>query len=199
MTTIRRILILISLTATVVAGASGPAWAEYTDSAKVSTTIATTTVAAPASMSITNSCTTSTTIEKRTVYTDPTTGVQTQTAYSSTTTYATSASNVQSSTSSTAAGPGLNETTTTTTTKNTMLSVSVSWPASASRGVSGYLVNAHLYDGSTYPMVQNAAGVLSTSQTVDADNLNLQPRLSVTTLTSYGWTAQSAISGYITC
>ena len=41
--------------------------------------------------------------------------------------------------------------------------------------------------------------ILSTSQTVDADNLAYQPRLSVTTLTSYGWTAQSAISGYISC
>jgi len=199
MTAIRRILILIVLTAAVIAGASVPAWAAFGDSVGVSTTITTITVAAPASVTITDSCTTSTTVEKRTVRTDPVTGVQTQTAYSSTTTTAASASNVQSSTSSTAAGPGLYETTTTTTTKNTMLSVSVSWWASASRGVSGYLVNAHLSDGSAFPMAQNGPGALSTSQTVDADNLAYQPRLSVTTLTSYGWTAQSAISGYISC
>jgi hypothetical protein len=132
------------------------------------------------------------------VRTDPITGVQTQTAYSSTTTYATSASNVQSSTTSTAAGPGQYETTTTTT-KNTDLSVTASWTASGSRGVNGYLVNAHLSDGSIFPTTQTAAGTLSTSQTVDADNLVYQPRLSVTALTSYGWTAQSAISGYISC
>ena len=199
MTAIRRILILISLTAAVVTGASVPAWAAYNDSVKVSPTIVTTTVAAPASLTINDSCTTSTTVEKRTVSTNPGTGVQTQTAYSSTTTYAASASNVQGTTVTTVAGPGPLETTTTTTTKDTMLTVSASWPASASRGVNGYLVTAHLSDGTTYPMTQTAVGTLSTSQTVDADNLAYQPRLSVTTLTSYGWTAQSAISGYISC
>jgi uncharacterized membrane protein len=199
MTAIRRILILIVLTTAVIAGASVPAWAAFDDSVKVSTTITTTTVAAPASLTITDSCTTSTTVERRTVRTDPVTGVQTQTAYSSTTTYAATTSNVQGTTTSTVAGPGPNETTTTTTTKNTTLAVSVSWPASGSRGVSGYLVTAHLNNATDYPMAQTAPGTLSTSQTVDADNLAYQPRLSVTTLTNYGWTAQSAISGYISC
>ena len=97
------------------------------------------------------------------------------------------------------AGPGPNEVTTTTTTKNTMLSVSVSWTASGSRGVNGYLVNAHLSDGTVYAMAQTAVGTLSTSQTVDADNLVYQPRLSVTTLTSYGWTTRSVLTGYVTC
>ena len=196
---IRRASVLLGLTAAVILGASLPASADYSDLVGVNTAVGTLTVAAPASLTINDSCTTATTVERRTVRTDPVTGVQTQTAYSSTTTTAASATNVQSSTSSSAAGPGLYETTTTTTTKNTMLTVTASWPASGTRGVSGYVVNAHLYDGSTFPMVQNAAGVLFTSQTVDADNLNLQPRLSVTTLTSYGWTAQSAISGYISC
>jgi hypothetical protein len=199
MNSIRRILILSVLTVAVIVGASVPAWATYADSVKISTTIATTTVAAPAWLAITDSCATTTTVERRTVYTNPTTGVQTQTGYSSTTTTAASSSNVQSYTSTTAAGPGANETTTTTTTKNTMLSVSASWPASASRGVNGYLVMAHLSDGTGYPMAQTAVGTLSTSQTVDADNLAYQPRLSVSTLTSYGWTAQSAVSGYISC
>ena len=199
MFTIRRMLTVVGLTGAVVTGATVPAWAAFSDSMTVSTTIATTTVAAPAWLAVNDSCTTSTTVEKRTVRTDPTTGVQTQTAYSSTTTSAASTSNVQGTTTSTAAGPGLYETTTTTTTKNTMLSVTASWPGSGSRGVNGYLVNAHLSDGSIFPMTQTAAGTLSTSQTVDADNLAYQPRLSVTTLTSYGWTAQSAVSGYISC
>jgi hypothetical protein len=163
----------------------------------VSTTLVTTTVVAPAWVSVNDSCTTTTTVVRRTVRTDPVTGVQTQTPYSSTSANAASSSNVQSSTTTTAAGPGLNETTTTTTTKNTMLTVSASWGASGSRGVNGYLVTAHLGDGSSFPMAQTTA--LSTSDTVDADALVYQPRLSVTTLTSYGWTAQSAISGIISC
>ena len=78
-------------------------------------------------------------------------------------------------------------------------SLPASWTASASRGLSGYLVKAHLNDGTVYPMAQTVAGTLSTSQSVDAGNLVYQPRLSVTTLTSYGWTAQSALTGYVSC
>ena len=199
MTAIGRIVVLVLITAGVIGGANVPAWAAFGDTVKLTTTITSITVAAPATVTVNDSCTTSTTVERWTVYTDPSTGVQTQTAYSSTTTYATSASNVQSTATSSVAGPGLNEVTTTTTTKNTMLSVPASWPASASRGVSGYLVNAHLSDGTTYPMTQTPAGTLSTSQTVDADNLAYQPRLSVTTLTSYGWTAESAKSAVLAC
>jgi hypothetical protein len=199
MTATRRILALGLLTVAVILGASLPASAAFADAVTVTTTVATTAVAAPATVTVNNSCTTSTTVVRRTVYTDPSTGVQAETAYSSTTTYATSTTNVQGTTSSSVAGPGLNETTTTTTTKNTDLSVTASWSASASRGVSGYVVNAHLADGSVYPMAQNAAGVLSTSAVVDADNLAYQPRLSVTTLTSYGWTSQSPLTGYISC
>ena len=199
MNAIRRILILSVLTVAVIAGASVPASATFADSATVSTAIVTTTVAAPAWLTINDSCTTATSVVRRTVYTNPGTGEQIQTAYSSSTTYATSTSNVQGTTTSTVAGPGPNETTTTTTTKDTTLSVSASWPASGSRGVSGYLVTAHLSDGTLYPMAQTAAGTLSTNQTVDADSLAYQPRLSVTTLTSYGWSAQSALTGYVTC
>jgi hypothetical protein len=199
MTAIRRILILIVLTVSVIAGASVPAWAAFGDTVKLTTTIASTTVAAPATVTVNDSCTTTTTVVQQTVNTNPGTGAQTVTAYSSTTTYATSSSNVQGTTTSSVAGPGPNEVTTTTTTKNTMLTVSASWTASGSRGVNGYLVNAHLSDGTVYAMAQTAAGTLSTSQTVDADNLAYQPRLSVTTLTSYGWTAQSALTGYVSC
>jgi hypothetical protein len=199
MTAIRRSLTLLLLTVAVIAGAGVPAWADFGDTVAITTTVPTLTVAAPATVTVNDSCTTATTVVKRTVYTNPSTGVQTQTAYSSTTTYATSTTNVQSSTSSTVAGPGANETTTTTTTKNTNLTVTASWTASGTRGVNGYLVNAHLADGTVYPMTQTAAGTLSTSQTVDADNLVYQPRLSVTTLTSYGWTARSALTGIITC
>jgi hypothetical protein len=199
MTIARRIAVLIGLTVAVIVGASLPASAAFAGSVTVPTTVTAITVAAPATVTVNDSCTTTTTVVKRTVYTDPSTGVQTQTAYSSTTTSATGSTNVQSSTSSTVAGPGLNETTTTTTTRNTDIAVTASWTASGSRGVSGYLVKAHLNDRTVHPMTQTAAGTLSTSQSVDADNLAYQPRLSVTTLTSYGWTAQTPLTGYVTC
>jgi hypothetical protein len=199
MNALRRLLVLSVLTAGVIVGASIPAWATFTDSVTLATTVATGTVAAPAWVNVNDSCTTTTTTVKRTVRTDPITGVQTQTAYSSTSSTVTSTTNVNYYSSTTAAGPAAYETTTTTVTQNTDLYVLVTWAASGSRGVNGYLINAHLADGSAFPMVQLAAGTVSTSQTVDADNLAYQPRLSVTTLTSYGWTARSAISGYISC
>jgi hypothetical protein len=78
-----------------------------------------------------------------------------------------------------------------------MAAVTASWTASDTRGVTGYLVDAHLSDGTVYPMAQTTA--LSTSQSVDADNLAYLPRLSVTTLTSYGWTATTPQTPVISC
>jgi hypothetical protein len=200
MTAARRILILIGLTVAVIAGASVPASADFADFAPVpTTTIATDTVTAPAWISVNDSCATTTTTVKRTVYTDPVTLVQTQTVYSSTSSTVTSTSNVNYYSSTSEAGPGLNETTTTTVTQNTTLSVTAWWAASASRGVSGYLVNAHLGDGSVIPMAQTASSVLTTGATVDADYLAYAPRLSVTTLTTYGWTATTAPTPVLAC
>jgi len=199
MTATHRSLLLTGLTAAVVAGTGLPASATYADTAAVPTTIATGTVAAPASISVNDFCDATTTTEKRTVHTDPLTGVQTQTAFSSTSSTAASTSNVNYYSSSSAAGPGLNETTTTTVTQNTTLSVTASWAASASRGVSGYLVNAHLGDGSVFPMAQTAPTVLTTGAAVDADYLAYAPRLSVTTLTTYGWTATTAQTPVLSC
>ncbi len=48
-------------------------------------------------------------------------------------------------------------------------------------------------------MAQTAPGVLSTSATVDADYLAYAPRLSVTTLTTYGWTATTAQTPVLSC
>jgi hypothetical protein len=200
MTATRRILILIGLTVSVIAGASLPASAGLADVAPVPTTaIATGTVAAPASITVNDSCTTTTTTVKRTVYTDPLTGIQTQTAYSATSSSVTSTSNVNYYSSTSAAGPGLNETTTTTVTQNTDLYVTATWAASASRGVSGYLVNAHLTGGVVYPMAQTAPGVLTTAAGVDADYLAYAPQLSVTTLTTYGWTATTVPTPVLSC
>ena len=199
MTGIRRIATVLGLTSAVVVGASLPASAGFADTAATAHRVDTLTVAAPSTVTVNDSCTTATTVVRRTVYTNPGTGEQIQTAYSSTTTYAGSSTNVNSNTTSTVTGPGPNEVTTTTTTKSTTLSVTASWTASASRGVNGYAVNAYLSDGTVYPMAQTGVGTLSTSASVDAGYLAYQPRLTVTTLTSYGWTATTAKSAVVTC
>jgi hypothetical protein len=199
MTAIRRVVILIGLTLAVVIGSSIPASATFADTtAAILHTVSTGTVAPPAWVTVNDYCTTTTTTVTQTVRTDPITGVATTTFYSSISTSATSTSNVQGSTSSSVAGPGVNETTTTTVSSNTDLYVTANWAASTTqRGVTGYLVNAHLADGSVYGMAQTAA--LTTSAGVDADYLYYQPRLSVTTLTSYGWTATSAVTAALAC
>ena len=46
----------------------------------------------------------------------------------------------------------------------------------------------------TSPLSHGVSGYL-----VDADYLAYQPRLSVTTLTSYGWTATTAQTPVLTC
>jgi hypothetical protein len=199
-TSIRRVLTVVGLAVAVVAGATLPAIADFASSEARTTTIATGTVAAPAWVSVNDYCITTTTTVRRTVHTDPVTGVQTQTAYSSSSTTATSTTNVQGSTSSTVAGPGANESTTTTVSRNTDIHVTATWPASTtSRGLSGYTVNAHLVDGSVFAMAQTAVGTHSTYAAVDADYLTYQPRLSVTTMTTYGWTATTAQTPVLSC
>jgi hypothetical protein len=198
MTGIRRVLILSGLTLAVIVGSGIPASATFVDTVGVTTAITTGTVAAPTGVTVTDSCTTTTTTVKHTVYTDPVTGARTTRYYSSSTTQATSTSNVQGTSSSTVAGPGANETTTTTVTTNTNLHVTLSWTGSTSRGVTGYVVQAHLgYNNTVNPLLGTAA--TSVSAVEDADYLALTPSLLVTTQTSYGWTADSARTAVLAC
>jgi hypothetical protein len=198
MTAIRRLLLLSGLTMAVVISTGVPASATFTDTSVVAHTVSTGTVAPPTSVTVDDSCVTATTTTRRTVRTDPVTLVQTQTAYSSTTTYAASSSNVQGTTSSPAPGPGVNETTTTTVTKNTALNVTVTWTASGTRGVDGYVVSAHLgINDSLSPMLVTTA--TTTTRQVDADYLAYQPSVIVSTHTSYGWTADAARTAVLTC
>jgi hypothetical protein len=198
MTTTRRILVLIGTFAAVMIGTSIPANATFADSVARTTTIATGTVQAPTGLVLNDYCMTTTTTVKQTIYRDPVSGASWQTAYSSTSSTVGSTGNVQSYSSTTEPGPGLNETTTTTVSQNTNLHVSLSWSASTSARVTGYVVNAHLgIDGSVIPMVSTAT--TSTSAVQDADALYYQPRLSVTTQTDYGWTATSAQTALLAC
>lgn len=76
----------------------------------------------------------------------------------------------------------------------------VSWSAGTTpRGVSGYRVLAYLKNGTVSVVGGTNASTRSLSTGADVPYLAYQPRVTVMTLTSYGWTAESAKSGIITC
>jgi len=76
----------------------------------------------------------------------------------------------------------------------------VSWTASTTaRGVSGYRVTAWFADGSSYPVGDVGPGTTSVAMDVDGSYAGQNVRVTVTTLTTYGWTTQSPKSGAITC
>ncbi len=85
------------------------------------------------------------------------------------------------------------------TTHSHWYSVTVSWPASNSKGVTGYRVMVHPADGESFEMATTDAATRSVSATVDRSYLELRPRLSVVTLTSYGWTAETPRTAILTC
>ena len=76
----------------------------------------------------------------------------------------------------------------------------VTWSASTTpKGVTGYLVMAHLNNGQSVVMAQTDAVNRTVSASVDRSYLNYQPTISVITLTSYGWTAESPRKAVPTC
>ena len=80
------------------------------------------------------------------------------------------------------------------------MDVTVSWIASPTVGVTGYLVYAHYSDGSTTTVAQTSAGTTSVATTVDKFSSGATTvTFTVVTQTSYGWTAESAPSGPLTC
>ena len=80
------------------------------------------------------------------------------------------------------------------------MSVTVSWTASSSPGISGYRVDAHRNDGSTITVAQTAATTTSANTTVDKlSSGSTTVAFTVATLTTYGWTADSLSSGQLTC
>jgi hypothetical protein len=92
-----------------------------------------------------------------------------------------------------------NGTTNVTVTEN-WYNATVSWPASTTqRGVTGYRVTAHLNNGTSVQMETTAASNRSVSVRVERSYLNYQPRVSVITLTSYGWTAETARTAVLSC
>jgi hypothetical protein len=81
----------------------------------------------------------------------------------------------------------------------TRLDAQVSWTASPTPGVSGYLITAVFSDGTRYPVLQTGASATSASGSYDAYYATQNIRVTVTALTSYGWTEESAQSGVIKC
>ncbi len=86
------------------------------------------------------------------------------------------------------------------TTTTNWYTATVSWPASTTaRGVTGYRVMAHLNNGQSVVMGETDAVARTVRATVDRSYLNYQPTLSVITLTSYGWTAETARTAVLGC
>jgi hypothetical protein len=82
----------------------------------------------------------------------------------------------------------------------TTLNAKVSWSASTTpRGVSGYVITAVFTDGTKYPVAMVGATTTSLTGSYDAYYASQNIRVTVTTLTSYGWTKESAQSGVIKC
>ncbi|SOE04080.1 hypothetical protein [Blastococcus haudaquaticus] len=76
----------------------------------------------------------------------------------------------------------------------------VTWPASTTaRGVTGYRVMAHLNNGTSVVMAETDAVNRTVNARVDRGYLNYQPRVSVITLTSYGWTAETPRTAVLAC
>jgi hypothetical protein len=80
------------------------------------------------------------------------------------------------------------------------MNITVSWTSSPTAGVSGYVVDAHRNDGASMTVARTSASTTSTATTVDKLSEGATTvTFTVTTQTSYGWTAVSASSGPLTC
>ena len=74
----------------------------------------------------------------------------------------------------------------------------VSWKASPTRGVTGYQLTALLADGTVYPIGTVPPTTTSVSQSEDAARAQ-GAKVRLTTLTSYGWTSTTVLTGALTC
>jgi hypothetical protein len=72
-------------------------------------------------------------------------------------------------------------------------------PTTATGRTTGYRVMAHLNNGTSVALGETDASGRSMSQRVDRAYLDYQPRVSVITLTNYGWTAESPRSAVLAC
>ena len=81
----------------------------------------------------------------------------------------------------------------------TSATMAATWTLSGTPQVSGYLVTVYFSDGFTQT-VQKAATDTSWSQAITLYNVTAYAvRYTVTTQTTYGWTAESAPTGWFQC
>ena len=81
----------------------------------------------------------------------------------------------------------------------TTATMGLTWTASTAPRVSGYLVTVYFSDGFTQT-VQKAATDTSWSQSITLYNVTAYAvRYTVTTQTTYGWTTESASTGWFSC
>jgi len=197
---VRRTVTVLAAAILMVLGGHSIAGAAFSDTTSaMTTTVKTVTVQPPTSVRVETSCTTTTVETKRTYQVDPYTGTTTQVGYSQSTTMVTSKSNVESDTTVRTEGPGTNQYTITSTVKDTELYATLRWNSSTSPRVTGYRMTAWLNNG--YAVGMGDAAVTATSMTgqYDASVTNYDARLSMVTLTSYGWTATSDLSNPVRC
>ena len=197
MTRTRRCVLLLVLTVSVVLGASLPANALFSATAQPARQPAfgTLTVSGPGSVQVATSCETTTVVTKHTYRIDRS-GNAVQTDYGRWTSTADSDRNVESDTTVRTEEP--NGYTLTRTVKDTTLHATATWNRSSTPGVTGYRMTVFLADGTTHPMGDAPASSTSLSRSYDAAVVDRQARLSMVTLTSYGWTAPGALSN-VTC
>jgi hypothetical protein len=85
------------------------------------------------------------------------------------------------------------------TNEDTQKHATARWKASSTRGVTGYTLTAFLSNGYAIPVSTAAASATWYSDSYDAGVVDLGARLSMVTLTSYGWTASGNLSNVVTC
>ena len=78
------------------------------------------------------------------------------------------------------------------------MDVTISWQPSTSARIDGYAVTAYRSDGSVVPVGTTGTGGRSLRITLDKQN-SASAVFTVTTTTSYGWSAESLSSAAITC
>ncbi|MGY1771618.1 hypothetical protein [Blastococcus sp. SYSU D00813] len=198
MTRTRRCVLLLVLTVAVVLGASLPANALFSDTAAptVRPAISTLTVQGPTQVRVDTSCITTTTVIRR-VYDSAT---HAQLSYQETRTTSTASSNVEGDTTTrTDNSPVAGQYTVTREIKDTRLHATARWKASSTPRVTGYTMTAFLNNGYAVPIGTAAATATQYSESYDAEVIDLGARLSMVTLTSYGWTAPGNMSNVVTC
>ncbi|SDM04399.1 hypothetical protein SAMN05660642_01444 [Geodermatophilus siccatus] len=194
----RALVVVTALAVTVLSTGAPAANATFSDSvAPPSMRVGAGTVAPATNVRVETSCTTTTTVIQRTFQTTASGGLW-QTGYRQTSSTATSTSNVESDVTTRTDGPGVNQYTTTRTIKDTELYATARWGLSTSARVTGYRMTAHTVYG---PVLIGEPGPITTSMTrrYDAGVLSWNPRLSIDTLTDYGWIGTSQFTRPVTC